>query len=418
MVYQVFLWILIAGVCGYLIYRLIYIHKGLSMIVELLRSYLEGDLKKRLYLEKKDKLQEVGFLLNSLAELCEKKAHEATWKGYSLKAVLESLPDAIALLGPDERVRMVNPAFLNLVEISEGDVLERPITEVLNLPEVSRVLEHTRAEGKVKTEVFYDDDRQRYFKVIVCPVAISSRESPLVLLLHDISDTKRTEQIRRDFVANVSHELKTPIATIKGYTETLLEGALDEPQTSREFLETILAYARRMENLVNDLLQLTKIESGAIEINKTSLSLKESLGEICSVFYAKASEKGLSLICDVIPEDLTIEADPVRFSQIMHNLIDNAVKFTEDGYVMIKSEHKDRGVIIEVIDTGPGIPKWALPRLGERFFRVDPSRSRSLGGTGLGLAIVKHLVQAHKWKLEFESTPGKGTVARIVISET
>lgn len=409
--------IILAGVCGYLIYRLVYIQKGLSLIVELLRAYLGGDLKKRLYLEREDKLQEIGSLLNALAELCEKKTHEATWKGYSLKAVLEGLPDAIALLGPDERVHMANPAFLNLVDIPEGDVLERPITEVLNLPEVSRVLESARAERQLKAEVFYDDERQKHFRVLVCPIEMSSKESPVVLLLHDISETKRTEQIRRDFVANVSHELKTPIATIKGYAETLLEGALEEPETLREFLGTILSYSKRMENLVNDLLQLTKIESGVIEMKKSTISLKETLNEICKGFSARASEKGLSLLCEVVPQDLTIEADPVRFSQIMHNLIDNAVKFTDEGFVMVKAEHKDNHVTVEVTDTGPGIPRWALPRLGERFFRVDPSRSRALGGTGLGLAIVKHLVQAHNWRIEFDSTPGKGTTARIVIPQ-
>ncbi|RME68774.1 MAG: PAS domain-containing protein, partial [Nitrospirae bacterium] len=219
--------IILAGVCGYLIYRLVYIQKGLSLIVELLRAYLGGDLKKRLYLEREDKLQEIGSLLNALAELCEKKTHEATWKGYSLKAVLEGLPDAIALLGPDERVHMANPAFLNLVDIPEGDVLERPITEVLNLPEVSRVLESARAEGQLKAEVFYDDERQKHFRVLVCPIEMSSKESPVVLLLHDISETKRTEQIRRDFVANVSQELKTAIAAIKSYAETMPEGALE-----------------------------------------------------------------------------------------------------------------------------------------------------------------------------------------------
>ncbi|RME68787.1 MAG: PAS domain-containing protein, partial [Nitrospirae bacterium] len=335
----------------------------------------------------------------------------------SLKAVLEGLPDAIALLGPDERVHMANPAFLNLVDMPEGDVLERPITEVLNLPEVSRVLESARAERQLKAEVFYDDERQKHFRVMVCPIEMSSKESPMVLLLHDISETKRTEQIRRDFVANVSHELKTPIATIKGYAETLLEGALEEPETLREFLGTILSYSKRMENLVNDLLQLTKIESGVIEMKKSTISLKETLNEICKGFSARASEKGLSLLCEVVPQDLTIEADPVRFSQIMHNLIDNAVKFTDEGFVMVKAEHKDNHVTVEVTDTGPGIPRWALPRLGERFFRVDPSRSRALGGTGLGLAIVKHLVQAHNWRIEFDSTPGKGTTARIVIPQ-
>ncbi len=416
MVYEVLAWAFLIGLCLYLLYRTVYIQKGLSLVIELLRAYLAGDLKKRLYLEKEDRLNEIASLLNQLAELCEEKTHEATWKGYSLKAVLESLPDAIAVLGPDERVHLVNPAFLKLVNMTEGDVLERPITEVLNIPEVSRIVEGARAEGQVKTEVFSDEETQRHFRAIGCPLGASPKEGlSVVLLLHDITEARRTEQVRRDFVGNVSHELKTPIATIKAYAETLLEGAMDETETLREFLETILSYSQRMEGLVNDLLQLTKIETGVIKIDKRPLALKDTLEGLCREFSERASQKGISLICEVWPEDLTIEADPVRFSQIMYNLVDNAVKFTDEGHVMLRARQRENSVTIEVSDTGPGIPRWALPRLGERFFRVDPSRSRALGGTGLGLAIVKHLVQAHNWKITFDSTPGKGTEVRIII---
>ena len=416
MVYEIIVWILLTGLCLYLIYRIVYIQKGLSLVRELLMAYLAGDLKKRLYLEREDRLKEIASLLNQLAELCEEKSHEATWKGYSLKAVLESLPDAIALLGPDERVHLVNPAFLRLANMAERDVLERPFAEVLNIPEVSRIVEGARAEGRVKTEVFSDDETQRHFKAVGCPLGNSPKEGlSVVLLLHDITEARRTEQIRRDFVGNVSHELKTPIATIKGYTETLLEGAMQEEETLREFLETILSYSQRMENLVNDLLQLTKIETGVIKIDRQPLSLKDALEGLCRELSERASQKGIALICEVVPEGLNIEADPARFAQIMYNLIDNAVKFTEEGYVMVRAKETDNAVTIEVSDTGAGIPRWALPRLGERFFRVDPSRSRALGGTGLGLAIVKHLVQAHNWKITFDSIPGKGTRVRIII---
>ncbi len=401
----------------YLLHRVLYLSKGLSLVAELLRAYLRGDLRKRLYPDRKDKLQEVALLLNSLAERYEQAAEDATRKGYSLKAVLESIPDGIALMGSDERIEMINPSFENLVSMKSSEVIGSRLNEVLRVPEVLGILEKVKKDKVVVRDEFYYDDTERHYEAIACPLKSDSLEDllPVVLILRDITEVKRTEQIRRDFVANVSHELKTPITTIKGFAETLLDGAMDEPDAEKEFLQNILFYSQRMENLVNDLIQLTKIESGVLTINTTDVSIAEVFNEVCEAFRDRASEKGLRLYHQVQPEDLSIKADPLRLTQILQNLTDNAIKFTDTGEVLLRAFREVSEVVMEVSDTGTGIPRWAIPRLGERFFRVDPSRSRALGGTGLGLAIVKHLVLAHGWSISFDSSPGQGTTVRISI---
>ncbi len=401
--------------CGYLLYRLISLQRGLSLIEGLLRDYIDGRLSRRLYLQQKDSIQKVASLLHTLVEQYASITEDASHKGYSLKAVLESIPDGVVLLGPDDRIEAHNPAFKAVAETT-GQIQGRRLTEVCRVPEVLRALDRARTGKGIVREEFFHEDRQRHYEVIACPLKIErGGYPPVVLIFRDITEIKRTDQIRRDFVANVSHELKTPITTIKGYTETLLEGAVDDPETAEQFLRTVLSYSERMENLVNDLIQLSKIESGAFKIQKASVLLREVFEEACGVFKRRAEDRGLLLRWEVIPEDLSIEADPLRLGQILHNLLDNAVKFTEEGEVTLKAYQDSQGVIIEVADTGPGVPRWALPRLGERFFRVDPSRSRQLGGTGLGLAIVKHLVLAHGWQIRFDSQPHRGTIVRIMV---
>jgi two-component system phosphate regulon sensor histidine kinase PhoR len=233
--------------------------------------------------------------------------------------------------------------------------------------------------------------------------------------------------MRRDFVANVSHEIKTPITAIKGFAETLLGGAIDDRENALRFLQTIKNHSERLNSLVEDLLTLSRIELGDIKIEKTAVSLDDVIDTVFTTLRNKAEIKGLYLKKEM-PENLCeIKADRNRLTQILLNLVDNGIKFTETGGVTVsvqahspipspQSPTPDRDFNeISVTDTGIGIPQKHLSRLGERFYRVDSSRSRELGGTGLGLAIVKHLVKAQGWEMKIESTPAKGTRVNIII---
>jgi two-component system phosphate regulon sensor histidine kinase PhoR len=239
-----------------------------------------------------------------------------------------------------------------------------------------------------------------------------------LLVLHDVTELRRLERVRTAFVANVSHELRTPLTSIRGYLETLLDGALEEPANARRFLEIAHTHAERLSRLVDDLLQLSDIETGRVVLKPASLQLHEVAVDVVAFFEKQAAQKNLCLINNV-PCDLRVQADWDRLTQIFVNLVDNAVKYTpEQGRITLGADHGAKGFVhVWVVDTGIGIPSTDLPRITERFYRVEKARSRELGGTGLGLAIVKHLVQAHGGELWLESELGKGTTVNFSLPQ-
>lgn len=230
-----------------------------------------------------------------------------------------------------------------------------------------------------------------------------------VLVLHELTEIRRLETVRRDFVANVSHELKTPLTSIAGYAETLLGDAPD-PETSRRFLATILGNAQRMQRLVDDLLDLSRIESGRWRPQAEPVNLAGAAQDAWSGLAARAAGRGVSLVVEAEPEATTVHADPQALSQILTNLFDNALRYAPDGgRIVCRSVPDAGGITVSVHDDGPGIPAEHLPRVFERFYRADPARARAEGGTGLGLAIVKHLVEAHGGRVGATSERGRGT---------
>jgi two-component system phosphate regulon sensor histidine kinase PhoR len=265
-------------------------------------------------------------------------------------------------------------------------------------------------------ELYLEYPAERHFVVNVSPLFYQRNElSGLVAIFHDITRLKKLEQVRKDFVANISHELKTPITAIQGFAETLLEGALDDREHALKFLETIRANSERINTLVDDLMTISKIEMGVFTITKEPVAVNEVVNTVMTMLGEQAKEKNLSMTVSIPSHLQTIDADKDRLVQIMTNLVQNAIKFTDKGGITIGMSETGGKKELFVEDTGIGVPEKNLSRLGERFYRVDPARSRKMGGTGLGLAIVKHLVRAHGWEMKIESTVGKGTKVKIRI---
>jgi signal transduction histidine kinase len=239
-----------------------------------------------------------------------------------------------------------------------------------------------------------------------------------VLVFHDITELRRLEKVRQDFVANVSHELRTPVASIKGYAETLLNGAMEDKQALIEFLTTIHDNSDRLVNLINDLLDLSRIESGRMKIVPVPMGAAPVIRRCLSILEKTIQDKKLSVSMDV-PENLSkVLADEARFSQVVLNLLDNAVKYTaEGGSIGIKALSSDKMIQFDVTDTGIGIPEQDLPRIFERFYRVDKARSRDQGGTGLGLSIVKHIVLSHGGEVWASSQLGHGTTFSFTLPQ-
>jgi two-component system phosphate regulon sensor histidine kinase PhoR len=240
------------------------------------------------------------------------------------------------------------------------------------------------------------------------------------MVLHDVTALRRLERVRTEFVANVSHELRTPLTAIQGYLETLLGGALEEREHARRFLEIAFRHTERLGRLLNDLTDLSNIELGKVSLRLEPTRFGDVLASVLDIVRPKAEAGRVGLIPDVEPRDLGVHADHDRLAQILINLVDNAVKYTaEGGWVTVRARLLDTGrVEVRVRDTGVGIPRADLPRITERFYRVDKARSRELGGTGLGLAIVKHLVLAHGGELAIDSVEGEGTTVRFTLASS
>ncbi|HWR73662.1 MAG TPA: ATP-binding protein, partial [Nitrospirota bacterium] len=255
----------------------------------------------------------------------------------------------------------------------------------------------------------------RHFSVRIAPLFYHEEElSGFVAVFHELTKLKQLERVRQDFVANISHELKTPITAIRGFAETLLDGALEDREHSRKFLETIRENSDRINSLVDDLMIISKIELGVIKLLKRPVDFEDMADSVMTLFQDRAKSKGLTLTADVPEVAAPLQADRDRLVQILTNLVDNAIKFTEQGGVTFGLKEEAGRTVLFVEDTGIGVPEKHLSRLGERFYRVDTGRSRAMGGTGLGLAIVKHLVKAHGWEIEIKSRVGEGTTVRIL----
>lgn len=396
--------------------RLKRFHLAMDKIVTFVNSFLSGNVR-RISLEE-DRFGTVSSALNAMVSDIKSRIKEMTEERNKLQAILKCMNYGILITDTKARIVLANPAIKALLGI-KTDIVGEPMivairnTEIYNL--VMRVIE-TGKELSEEIDISYPDKLYLMASAVpLYPYEGQERISGVVLSIHDITKIKKLEDMRKNFVANVSHEIKTPITAIKGFTETLLEGAIDERENARKFLEIIKSHSERINKLVEDLLILSRIELGDMRIEKVNVDVSKVIDTVFTTLEDRAQVKGLYLKKS-FPSELSVYADRDRLVQILLNLVDNGIKFTEHGGVTVGVEEADGQTLLFVEDTGTGIAKEHLSRLGTRFYRVDSSRSRELGGTGLGLAIVKHFVKAHGWEMEVESTPGKGTKVRILIS--
>jgi len=325
-----------------------------------------------------------------------------------LETIAREMRSGVLVLDKGGEALYANPSFLKSFLV-HGGIEGKPVTGIIKneslLKKINAFLEKRRGSPE-NVEI---SERSKSFNVRLVPIK-EKADFSLLLFLQDITEEKRLETIKKDFVANVSHELRTPLASIKGYSETLLDGGMDDRETLREFLRVIDRHSTRMSRLIDDLLTLSRLESHQMTIVSAPVDLKELVHAIMPGFEKQARDKDITL-SSTIPEGLLKAlGDHDRLEQVLVNLLDNAIKYTHSGGSVTVTVHKDRNDIrVDVKDTGIGIPADDIPRIFERFYRVDKARSRELGGTGLGLAIVKHIIQGHNGKLSVKSTPGAGS---------
>lgn len=370
-------------------------------------------------------IQALGEAVGTMAGQLASRAEEALEKGREMTAILDGMTEAVLALDPDLHIRLFNKAagaLFDLPDTGSGtlgvsmSLLEA--TRSTSLEESARrTLASAPAEaGAPETELsIVRQGRERTYKVHIAAYG-SPPGQGIVIVLEDLTALKHLERIRRDFVANVSHELRTPIQLVKGFAEALGSDGIENPDQARRFASIIERNARRMENLIEDLLTLAKIEQGERSgIEMSEEPIRPILDEAIEAVGGKAASRGIALEVEC-PGQLTGTVNAGLIVQAVVNLLDNAIKFSKDNSrVSLRAYSAARSITIEVADSGPGIPASELPRLFERFYRVDKARSASLGGTGLGLAIVRHIAVAHHGKAEAESWEGEGSVFRIIL---
>jgi two-component system phosphate regulon sensor histidine kinase PhoR len=392
-----------------------HLRRLLHQIADFSRSLARGEIDKRLFLKNAGQFTEISENLTAMSEELQEVIGRNEEERKRLNEILKSVPDALFIIDARGVILLASTSSREFF----GDIgfAGKQFLEAVRSYELSDLMDEVRGKLAPGTaELRLDHPAEKYLSVKVSPLFRKDRElSGFIAIFHDITQMKKLEQIRKDFVANVSHEIKTPITAIQGFADTLLEGAIDDRENAIRFLQTIKSNSERMNSLADDLMMISKIELGVIVIEKADIEVEDVIKNVIATLHDKAAEKKLSMKISIHPDLRKVAADRNRLIQILTNLIDNAIKFTESGGITVGSAAEgDRGYLF-VEDTGMGVPKRHLPRLGERFYRVDPARSRKLGGTGLGLAIVKHLVKAHGWEMKIESVEGKGTTVKIFL---
>jgi two-component system phosphate regulon sensor histidine kinase PhoR len=325
-------------------------------------------------------------------------------------AILAGMVEGVAVFDGTERIIYFNQAFEQILEVRPGSCQGKKLVEALRQAELVTAVRQVLAGGEqVTSEVEVGTVRVRNFSVTAAPVRAAGTTGA-VLVLHDITELRRLERVRRDFIANVSHEFKTPLTAIQGFAETLLGGALDDTANRVHFIEIIRDHSRRLARLTNDLLKLSRIEAGQFELVPRSIRVAALVNGCVESARLKAESKR-QRIAVRLPEGLpSIHGDGAQLGEVLENLLDNAVQYTpQGGQIEVAAQPNSHSVIFTVSDTGIGIPQADLERIFERFYRVDAARSREVGGTGLGLSIARHIVEAHGGRIWAESAVGQGS---------
>ena len=325
-------------------------------------------------------------------------------------AILGSMVEGVAVVTGDERILYCNWAFEQILELPEGSSQGRTLVEALRQADlVALVRQALSGVEELTGEVEVGTVRRRNFSVTAAPVRAAGANGA-VMVLHDITELRRLERVRRDFVANVSHEFKTPLTAIQGFAETLLSGALDDKANRKRFVEIIREHARRLARLTDDLLKLSRIEAGRLELELRPVRVEALVNGCVETTRLNAKARGLEIHVDLPQNTPPVRGDGAQLGEVLQNLLDNAVQYTPaGGKIEVKAQSNGKDVTFTVTDTGIGIPESDLERIFERFYRVDAARSREAGGTGLGLAIARHIVEAHGGHIWVESAIGQGS---------
>lgn len=369
---------------------------------------------RRVPVQQRDEIGRLASAINRMAAGLRYQLETIRKSERRLTSVIETMESGLLMVDSNRKITLANQAIHRFFNVKSPQLLNKPLPERAVFHDLHLMIRKCLHTGeRMQGEIHLYFPEERVLEANLTPIYGEREGMGVVAVLHDITAIRKLERMRTEFVANVSHELKTPVTSLRGFAETLLDGAVEDPQMQREFLEIIQAESLRLERLIGDLLDLSKIESREMSLNLEEIDVTKLIRTIVKTTEKQMKKRGLNFQVDV-KEDFTVHVDRDRFSQILINLLSNSMAYTPTGgSVNLSAGKEEKRWWIRVSDTGIGIPEEDLPRIFERFYRVDKARSRESGGTGLGLAIVKHLVEAHEGKIHVESRVGKGTAITL-----
>jgi two-component system phosphate regulon sensor histidine kinase PhoR len=384
------------------------LRRRVTLVADVARQLRQGDLSRPLEDQGHDEVGQTAHALTTAARELGTRLADLKRDRARVDAALGSMAEGVALLDAAGRLVLTNPPLRAMLRLPE-DWPTRHYRELVRHPDVTAQIA-TALAGAVPPAVEVDWDTPR--RVLVARVVPIDRDrgGGAVLVLHDISDLRQANQVRRDFVANVSHELRTPLTAIRGYVEALLESGTGGDQ-DREFLAIVARHTLRMERLVHDLLRLARLDAGQETFIRSACAIETLVAEVERGLEGQLRARHQRVQLTMAPDATAVAGDPAKLHDVMRNLIENASNYGQEGRVIeIAATRDDTTIVLTIADRGPGIPPADLPRIFERFYRADRSRTRDPGGTGLGLAIVRHLVELHGGQVSAANRPGGGAV--------
>ncbi|AWB44077.1 PAS domain-containing sensor histidine kinase [Paenibacillus sp. CAA11] len=408
--------LILFAAAGLVSYRLAYgITKPLEHITKVARRISNLKYDARVRLKRTDEIGQLGAAINGMADSLQQQLKQIRDNEDLLQSVLANMTGGILMVDASDRIALVNREAERILRMKERNLLGRHYQEIKRSYELTKFMDEgiSRKEVLKEERTIYDPEEKILHFDAVPMFEESGSYRGMLFLIQDVTEIRKLEVMRSEFVANVSHELKTPIAAVKGFAETLLAGGVKDEETMRSFLQIIYDEGDRLNRLIGDILELSKIESRRIPLEYAPIEVKPLFENLFEVLKASAEKKSITMQLEV-PDEMFLEGDEDRLRQVFMNLLSNAISYTMDGgrVKVTASETGAEGeerIEFVISDTGIGIPRKDLPRIFERFYRVDKARSRSSGGTGLGLSIVKHLVELHHGTIRVESKVGEGS---------
>ena len=395
------------------------VSRPLQAVTEAAGDLAAGDYSRRAPVSSNDEIGDLGRSFNEMAAQLEAEVATIRRDQRELRAILRGMVEGVVAVDTQERVVLMNEAACEILGIEEERAAKRPIWETIRIPPVLAALQAAVKKESVQTSKVRlpRGGTDRIVNLHASPlVGDGGARRGAVIVLEDATERERVESIRRDFIANASHELKTPIASVRGMVETILDDDAMEAGVRQRFLERILGQTQRLGDIVQEMLALSRLEADGARVATRAFDARGALRGVVEDVMPLAQEREVTVESTIPTEPCLVHAEPEGLRRIVGNLLDNAVKYTHrGGTVEMNARQTGDELVIEVSDNGPGIPAEKHHRIFERFYRVDEGRSRELGGTGLGLAIVKHHVQALGGRIELESAPGQGSTFRVTL---